>query len=187
MLRRDLAMTTLQFTLFFVALVLALALVHIQLAKLQGKLDDLARLGRIEDRLATVVQALDRVRLEPIEGLVRDLRGDLGAIVEGLDRVEQATARPVAIPVPEPALSRRGRSDEPSAGDRARTAVETHLAGLGYTKVRVLSDLTHLVGEEDVDVLVECERGTMPCKGKLALRGGEVRDAQMQMLAQMFP
>ena len=180
-------MTTLQFTLFFVALVLALALVHIQLAKLQAKLDELARLGRIEERMTTIVQAIDRLRLEPLEAVGRDVRSDLATVVEVLGRIEQVAARPVTIPAPPPVVAPDRSSGEPTAAEHAHAAIVAHLASLGCAKIRVLTDLATCAGEDDFEVLVECERGTMPCKGKLTLRGSTVRDAQIQMLAQMFP
>lgn len=180
-------MTTLQFTLFFVALVIALALVHIQLGKAQARLDELSRLGRIEDRVAAMVQAVERLRLEPLESGLRELRGDLAVVVEGLARVEHAAARPVVIPPQQLVAAPAPTGAGPSAAERLRMVVENHLGDRGYSRVRILTDLSAVTADEDLDVIVECDRGSMPAKGKVITRAGEVRDSQIQMLAQMFP
>ena len=41
--------------------------------------------------------------------------------------------------------------------------------------------------EGDFEVQVEAERNQMPCKGRVALRNGSVRDVSMQSAATMFP
>ena len=184
-----------QFALFFVALVVGYVLVHLRLVRFEEHLQKLAgirsmddRLRVLDERLLQIVEGFERIRLDRIENKLERLHDDLEDLREATTDVRQAVVQlpaPVAtdgefaakppIVVPEP------------AGTRVRALVEGRLLQLGYGNLDILTDLSSLHSDNDVEVQVECERNGMPVKGRVIVRNGSVRDVAMQSAAQMFP
>jgi hypothetical protein len=171
-------MDLIQFSLFFAALLVGYVLVHVRLVRFEQHLREIAGIRTLNQRLEAVASALERVRLDRVEELLHQLHEDLRALHRATVDVEAAVAR---IPTPE------GGVPAPGGGDRVLAAVETRLLRLGYQNLRILSDLSRQTAEGDAEVLVECERAGMPCKGRVTLRNGSVRDVQIQSAAQTFP
>jgi len=70
---------------------------------------------------------------------------------------------------------------------RISAIVESRLLQLGYTRLKLLTDLSEASPDKDVEVQVECERGHMPAKGRVLVRNGAVYDVAMQTVATTFP
>jgi hypothetical protein len=71
--------------------------------------------------------------------------------------------------------------------ERLKDLVVGRLQALGYVNVRIQTDLELYAADEDVEVVVECDRSGMPCKGKVVAKSGAVTDVQVQTMAPMFP
>jgi hypothetical protein len=178
-------MTTLQFTLFFLAIVVAYVLVHLRISRLETLLRDLQHLARIDDRLGSVVASLDRVRMDGVEALLRDVRKDLSAQLDAIYHLEKTQTRPLVEPSTE--TDGTPRLGAGSDAERIRTLVEERLLGLGHRKLRILTDLRGASLDEETIVHVESERDGMPSKGKIHTKNGAVLDVQIQSGAPMFP
>ena len=74
-----------------------------------------------------------------------------------------------------------------AAGARIQALVESRLLQLGYGNLDILTDLSAVRSDHDVEVQVECERSGMPVKGRVLVRNGSIRDVALQTVAQMFP
>jgi hypothetical protein len=74
-----------------------------------------------------------------------------------------------------------------TGGERIRAVVETRLLQLGYSQLRLLTDLRDQQVEGDVEVQVECERRQMPFKGRVLVRNGAVSDVALQTISPTFP
>ncbi len=182
-------METLQFSLFFAALVVGYIIVHMRVARFERHLRELSGLRVIADRLHGIGELVEKVRvdrvetrLDRIDGALERLHEDLQQLVDLGERHERegAVARVPVAPVllPSPAAS---------TGIQLLTTVESRLAALGYDRVRVLTDLATITPEQPVDLSVECERNEMPFKGKVVVQQGNVLDVRLQSVAQTFP
>ena len=178
-------MTTLQFSLFFVALLIGYVLVHLRLVRFESYLREITMLKTLNERLKGVAENLERVRLDRTEERLVQLHEDLLGVQEATARVERALRREAPAAPPMPVLSLP--TFESNASDRIRAAVEARLLALGYGRLRLLTDLSGATLDEAVEIVVECERDHMPCKGKVVTRNGMVTDVHVQTSAQMFP
>lgn len=185
-------MDGLQFTLFFVALLVGYVLVHLRLVRFEEHLQKLAgirglddRLRQLDERLLQLAAAFDRVRLDRVEGQLERLHDDLEDLREATGAVQHAVVQiPAVPPVSAPAAA------EPVAAEstpRLVALVENRLLQLGYHDVVLLSDLEGVDASRDLELQVECWRGGMPVKGRVTVRNGSVRDVALQTVATMFP
>jgi hypothetical protein len=190
-------MDALQFSLFFVALLIGYVLVHLRLLRFEEHMQKLAglrsiddRLRGLDDRLRLLGEGFEKVRLDRVEAHLDRLHDDLEDLREATADVQQAV---VQIPAPQAPVVLREDPVAPVAasseapGERVRAMVETRLLQLGYHDLQILTDLSALRAEHDIDVQVECERGGMPRKGRVLVRNGRVRDVALQSIVQMFP
>ncbi|MFY9344425.1 MAG: hypothetical protein WAT39_18170 [Planctomycetota bacterium] len=186
-------MDALQFTLFFVALVLGYVLVHLRMVRCERHLQQLAGIRNLEDqlraldeRLAKLAAAFDQQRLERIEHGVDRLHDDLEDLREAT-----ADVRAAVVQIPPPiAITGAGTPAEPVVVPPARRLldlVEGRLLQLGYHEITVLSDLRAADVTSEIEVLVECWQGAMPAKGRVLVKNGSVRDVAVQTVATMFP
>ncbi len=89
----------------------------------------------------------------------------------------------------------RGSGAAPAAGggldrspaERIQSVVETRMLDLGYSNLRLLTDLSTVTLEEQLEVLVECERDHMPCKGRVTTRNGAVVEVNITTASKSFP
>jgi hypothetical protein len=176
-------MDFLQFSLFFAALLVAYVLVHLRLVRFEDYLRELLTLRTLDERTRQMTESLGKVNLDRIENGLHLLHEDLEDLRETTAQVEGAIVR---IPASEPVAAAPVAASN-KLSDRVRALVEVRLLQLGYGNLRILSDLENTDFGGVVEVLVECEKGRMPCKGRVLLQGGELRDVQMQTVAQSFP
>lgn len=172
-------MTDLQFALFFAAILIAYVLVHVRLSRFEAYLREIAGLKLLNERLKGVSDVLERVRLDHVEDLLGQLHDDLVSIRDAQDGLERTVGRSSA-PAGEPAIV-----DAPS--DRIRAAVESRLLSLGYSDLRILSDLTDSTLDSETTVRVECSRQNMASKGRVVTRNGAVVDVDLKPVARVFP
>ena len=176
-------MTALQFSLFFIALLLGYVLVHLRLAKFETYLKEIVGLKQLNERLKGVAEAMERIRVDRLEEGLQLLHEDAQELADRLSRIEkgQVTAgsgeRVQVI----------DSGGEPSVAERICAAVEERFFQLGYQKLRILTDLHHVHIEDEVEVQVECERRMMPCKGKVVAKNGTILDVDVHTVVQMFP
>jgi hypothetical protein len=189
-------MDVMQFTLFFLALLVGYVLLHLRLVRFEEHLQKLSgirsiddRLRGIEERLQTLGESFDKVGLSRIEQRLDRLHEDLEDLHEATGQVRHAV---VQIPSRPPLAG----ADHPvgaaetmavSAGVRIAGLVENRLLQLGYGNLQILTDLSGAEADRDIEVQVECERGGMPAKGRVLVRNLNVRDVAIQTVAQMFP
>ena len=173
-------MTPTQFSLFFAALAIGYILVHVRLVRFEKYLREIVGIKALNERLKGVSDVLERVRLDRVEEQLQQLHEDLENLGTVFKRVERT-------------LSRTGGASPPASGsvpppaERIRAVVETRLLDLGYKNLRMLTDLTAATLEEQLDVLVECERDHMPCKGRVTTRNGAVVEVHITTASQSFP
>lgn len=190
-------MDALQFALFFVALLVGYALVHLRLVRFEEHLQKLAgirglddRLRALDDRLRLLTEVVEKVRFDRVEHQLERLHVDLEDLRETTGSVRQAV---VEIPAPVVARASGDPAVEPApvptipARQRIIDAVETRLLQLGYRDVRILGEIDGIGRDGEVELQVECERGNMPAKGRVLLRNGSVRDVSIHSVANMFP
>lgn len=188
-------MSTLQFSLFFVALLVGYFLLHLRLVRFEEHLQKLAGIRSMDDRLRVldervqrIVEVVEQVRLDRVEGRLDRLHDDLEDLREATTQVRHAV---VQIPVPVPATDGAGTPAPgvvvESVGARIAALVEGRLLQLGYGNLSILTDLGGARSDHDVEVQVECERAGMPAKGRVVVRNGSVRDVALQTVAAMFP
>jgi len=184
-------METWQFSLFFVALLLGIVVLHVRVARFEEYLRELQGLKSIDQRIQGVLAAmpqLDKQRLDRIESALHRLHEDLEDLRETTQQVEHAVVQIPAPVVAAPiAATAPVVSTEATSGERVLAMVETRLLQLGYHNLRILTDLRGAVLDGDLEVLVECERAYMPQKGRVLLRNGSIRDVALQTAAPMFP
>lgn len=184
-------MDPLQFSLFFAALLIGFVLVHVRLVRAEEHLRQLGNLRPIDERLQAVVAALERMRPERVENLLQRLHEDLEDLRETTGGVREAVVnipppprqveRVEYVPPPPPPVV------EPPAGEAVRATVETRLLQLGYGNLRLLSDLRAVAQVGDAEVQFEAEMQHMPCKGRVLLRNGAIRDVAVQAATTLFP
>ncbi len=174
-------MTTTQFSLFFVALVVGYVLVHLRLARCERHLREISVLKLLNERLRNVADSVERVRVDRLEEGLQLLHDDLQACKEIGQRLERGLGKVTA----DGGGIESGGDFSP--GQRIRKAVEEQLLRQGYGNLRLLTDLSHAVLDEETEVLVECEKNHMPCKGKVKSRNGSVQDIDIHTVVQSFP
>ncbi len=181
-------MDVVQFSLFFVALLVGYVLVHLRLLRFEEHMRKLSGIPVLDDRLRLLIETIEKLRLDRLEAHLERLHEDLQDVREATTEVQNAVVR-----IPRPAAIAAG-ADAPaiaatheSEGARLLAVVETRLLQLGYSNIQVLSDVSRLHADGDAEVQVECEKGGMPAKGRVLLRNGAVRDVALQTVAQMFP
>ena len=83
-------MTPLQFSLFFVALLLGYILVHLRLLKFETYLKEMAGIKTLNDRLNAVANAMDHIRVDRLEEQLQEIHEDLEGLRRVTERVERA-------------------------------------------------------------------------------------------------
>ena len=187
-------MSPLQFTLFFVALLVGYVLVHLRLVRFEQHLEKLSTLRSLDERLTSLdeqVRAIadgsNRQGLGQVTALLQRLHEDLEDLREATQRMGEAV---VKIPASQPAASAGGYLDAgPDAppSNRIVAVIEARLLQLGYRNLRLLGDLSDAQFSDEVEVQVEAERNGMPVKGRVIARNGSVSDVHIQTVAQSFP
>ncbi|MCK5943117.1 MAG: hypothetical protein KAI24_14150 [Planctomycetes bacterium] len=189
-------MSTLQFTLFFVALLVGYVLVHLRLVRFEEHLQKLAglrslddRLKSLDDRVRELSETVDKKGLGRVTAQLDQLHEDLEDLRESAARAAEAQ---VAIPATPPVDGgegatgeRAGRSE--TAANRIVAVIETRLLQLGYRNLRLLGDLSGAQFTDEIELTVETERNGMPCKGRVIMRNGSVSDVHIQPVTQAFP
>lgn len=194
-------MTPLQFGLFFVALLVGYGLVHLRLMRFEEHLQKLNgirglddRLRGLDDQLRLLTESFDKLRLDRVETQLGRLHDDLEDLRDATSMVRQAVVEipapvlPAAAPMVASApviLDRSAPQESPVA--RLAGLVEMRLLQLGYSEVQILTDLSSVPVDAELELQVECTRGNMPAKGRVLVRNGSVRDVAMQTVASMFP
>jgi hypothetical protein len=181
-------MSTFQFTLFFVALVVAIALVLVRLLRLEARFAELARLATIEAKLVAVATTIERTRLEPLETALRDIRGDLHEIAVGVERVERAVQRVQTLALATqgastPAAPRRPRPIP--SGSRTWSSAGCRRSVTSTCASRPTSSCTRptrMSRSSSSATAAEC-----PARARSSPRAGAVTDVQVQTMAPMFP
>jgi hypothetical protein len=174
-------MTTLQFAVFFAALLVGYVLVHVRLVRFETYLREVSALKVMNERLKGLSDVLTRVDLEPVEDRLDLIGNELHSLVVIASRFEQAGTRERDTAVPPIA------APGDTAGERIRALVETRLLSLGYRNLHILTDLSAATFADELEVAVECEKNQMARKGKVITCNGEIRDVHMQSVAQTFP
>ena len=187
-------MSELQFTLFFIALLVGYVLLHLRLVRFEEYMKKLSgipsiddRLRVLDDRLRTLAESFDKVHLERVEARLDRLHEDLEDLREATTHVENAVVQmPIA---PATVAGPEGTVAAVTESPRLRIAgiVENRLLQLGYRNLNILTDLSDVRLDRDFELQVECERGSMPVKGRVLIRNGSVRDVALQAVVQMFP
>lgn len=179
-------MSTLQFSLFFAALLIAYVLVHTRLVRFEKHLKEMAGLKTLNERLKAVSDTMERVRLDRVEEQLAQLHDDLVGLLDQLGRIERTVHRDLAqviLPSPRPATV----PAEAAPGERIRSAVETRLLQLGYRDLRLVTDLSDVRLEDRVEVRIEATHQQMPVKGVVTVHNGSVVDVAVRSAAQSFP
>ena len=195
-------MSVLQFTLFFLALLVGYLMLHLRLVRFEEHLQKLAGIRSIDDRLRAIDERLQALS-ETLEQAGAAGDSEPNRIEQGLDRLHEdledlreATREVCTAVVQIPAMPPQNASEltaaavasaAESAGVRIAAVVENRLLQLGYGNLQILTDLSTAEGDRDVEVQVECERGGMPAKGRVLVRNQRVRDVSIQTVANMFP
>ena len=174
-------MSTLQFGLFFAALLIGYVLVHIRLMRFEKYLREVSALKVVNERLQGVSDVLSRVDLNAVEERLEMLIGQLSELGQVGGRLEQLLERERDRAPSVPAAI------EAADGDRIRALVETRLLSLGYRHLRILTDLDSATMAEEIEVTVECEKNQTAYKGKVVTARGEIRDVNLQSVTQAFP
>lgn len=182
-------MDTLQFSLFFVALLVGYVLVHLRLVRFEEHMQKLGVIRSLDDRLRVLVEAIEKLDLGRIEHRLDQLHDDLEGLREATRNVREAVVEIPALPpasgAPIEIVHAPAPTETPAA--RVQALVESRLLQLGYGRIQLLSDLAGVTSHGDADVQVECERNGMPAKGHVLVRNFGVRDVAMQTVAPMFP
>ena len=95
-------MTTLQFSLFFVALLVGYILVHIRLARFEEHMQKLSGIRLLDDRVKLMAESLDKLTVEGVESRLDSLRESLEVLAEVTARMQEAmsqAAQPAATTV----------------------------------------------------------------------------------------
>lgn len=175
-------MDTLQFALFFAALLVAYLLVHVRLVRFEAYLKEVSALRTVNERLQGLVDGLGRVDLTPVEERLDLVHAELRRMLESSTRLESIVARSKEQAT---VVAAAGASSSPM--EKVRALVETRLLSLGYRNLRILTDLSAVTLEEEIEVTVECEKNGMVHKGKVVTGSGEIRDVDLQSVVQTFP
>ncbi|MBL8728062.1 MAG: hypothetical protein JNM25_06500 [Planctomycetes bacterium] len=186
-------MDTLQFTLFFLAIVVGYVVLHLRLVRFEDHLQKLTgirsiddRLRSLDDRMRLLVETLEKLQLDRIEQRLDRLHDDLEDVREATGEVRTAVVQIPSAPAGAPLAAAAVALPE-APGARIAALVEGRLLQLGYGNLQILTDLGDVRADRDVEVQVECERNSMPAKGRVLVRNGAVRDVALQTVAHMFP
>lgn len=171
-------MTNLQFSLFFVALLVGYIMIHLRLARFETHLREVSHLKLLNERLKGVADHLEGLRLDRIEEGLSLLHEDLEQVRDATLRVERSNAR-IAADGGSAAVGG-------SPADKIRAAIESRLLGMGYGNLRILADLSDASLDDELEILVECDKNHMPSKGRVITRNGSVQDVQLQSVAGTF-
>ncbi|MEO0480550.1 MAG: hypothetical protein AAF196_13800 [Planctomycetota bacterium] len=181
-------MTTLQFSLFFAALILAYGLVHLRLIRFEKAMDRLRLLEQLDRRVQRVGDQVERTRLDRVEELLHTLVEEAQKSRVALEEFEvkaQEAPEPAPRLVTEPVTIPQGR--EPTSGERLRAAVDARLLALGFRDLRLLDDIEDMTLAEFGELKVECLKGEMPHKGTVSIRNGAIVDVDLRSVARSFP
>jgi hypothetical protein len=190
-------MDPLQFALFFAALLVGYALVHLRMIRFEGHLQKLTgikdlddRLRSIDDRVKQMAESTAKVSLERVSAQLERLHEDLEDLREATTEVRQAV---VKIPGMTAAAREKGGAGAPgnagneSPATRIVALIETRLLQLGFRHIRLIGNLVGAQMADEIEVQVEAERNGMPYKGRVVMRNGSVHDVNVQSVAQAFP
>ena len=191
-------MTDLQFGLFFIALLVGYALVHLRMIRFEEHLQKLSGISNLEDRLRSleeqvrlIVESASKGGIERVSAQLERLHEDLEDLREATTKVRQAV---VQIPRVQSAAPAKGAVDAgQGAGSPESTAtrivalIETRLLQLGYRHIRLIGNLADAQMADEIEVKVEAERNGMPFEGRVVMRNGSVHDVNVQSVAQSFP
>lgn len=185
-------MDAMQFSLFFVALLVGYVLVHLRLMRFEEHLQKLGgirglddRLRQLDDRLRQLAESFDKLRVDRIEGQLERLHDDLEDLRDATNHVQHAVVQ--IPPLAQQAAAPAGEVLAESLPTRLVALVENRLLQQGYHDVNLLTDLANVDLTRDVELQIECWRGGMPVKGRVLVRNGSVRDVALQTVVQMFP
>ncbi|GAB4155956.1 MAG: hypothetical protein Fur0037_24310 [Planctomycetota bacterium] len=174
-------MNGLQFSLFFAAILVGYVLIHLRLVRFEAYLREISELKTINDRLSALASAIEKLKIERVEERLDRLHEDLEDLREHAGRSAREIAEAVVrIPTPD-------RPAALSGSERVRALVETRLIELGYGNLRILTEIPEDGWDQDLAVLVECERNRMPCKGRVLVRSGALRGVEIRPVAASFP
>jgi hypothetical protein len=177
-------MSTLQFTLFFTALLIGYVLLHLRLVKFEAYLKEISVLKLLNERLSSVADAMERIRIDSVEEGLHQLHEDAKELSTTASRIESSLS------------GLRGQGDEgarmlvpggQTAAERVCAVIEERLFQLGFKKPRILTDLRNVHIEDEIEVQVECERQMMPYKGKVKTKNGAILDVDVHSVVSMFP
>lgn len=201
-------MGSLQFSLFFAALLVGYVLVHLRMIRFEEHLQKLAgirslddRLRTLDDRLKHVADAFEKVSFDRVSTQLERLHTDLQDLQESTVDVRQAIVQLPAVSSVASSGGSAGESQRIVDGDervhmiprnespatRIVAMIETRLIQLGYRHLRLLGDLGDVQMADEVEVQIEAERNGMPFKGRVLVRNGSVCDVNVQSVAQAFP
>jgi hypothetical protein len=169
------------FSLFFAALAIGYLLVHVRLLRFERYLQELAGLRALNDRTKAISDAVERLRVGRIEDRLEQIAATAQSLAEAVGRIERLLPEPSGPPLPVVPGA------PPTPAQQVRALIESRLAALGYSNLRLLTDLTRAGIEETLEVVVECDRQQMLQKGKVVVHQGAIQDVQIQSAAAMFP
>jgi tetrahydromethanopterin S-methyltransferase subunit G len=178
-----------QFSLFFAALLVGYALVHLRIVRFEEHLRGLAQLRSIDEKLEQMqrqVQAQDPEQMARIEARLDSLREAIEDLRETAQHVGERLGEAI-VRIPQPVAAAPSAVPAALPQDRVRAMVETRLVQLGYSNLRLLTDLSAATLDGEFEVQVECERRHMPYKGRVLLHNGALRDVALQSVATLFP
>ena len=186
-------MSTPQFTLFFVALLVGYVLVHLRMVRFEEHLQKLAgirsldeRLKALDDRVRTLTELVDKKGMGRVTEQLDRIHDDLEDLREATQQVGESVVQIPSLQLGDGHGSERAGASEAPA-NRIVAVIETRLLQLGYRNLRLLGDLTDAQFTDDIEVQVEAERNGMPCKGRVVMRNGSVSDVHVQTVTQAFP
>jgi hypothetical protein len=148
-------------------------------------LGNLTRLEELQTALGKLSFGGEQLDLRRLEHVLIDIRDNQKRLEERL--LTLALQRGAATH-DTPALVAGG--DQQAAGLAER--VVTRLLSLGYERVQLVTTLAEielLLGSDarDGEIIVEARRDGAACKGKVLVRGGMIRDLQIQSAYSTFP
>tara|TARA_R110002073_G_scaffold110903_2_gene247353 strand:- start:1878 stop:2468 length:591 start_codon:yes stop_codon:yes gene_type:complete len=196
-------MTTLQFSLFFAALLVGYLLVHLRMIRFEEHLQKLAGIRAIDDRLRGIDDRVKQLAETSGKGNLDRVSAQLEKLHEDLEDLREATTevRAAVVQIPVPTVV-AGVAEEGSSSDRSSdrasrrrespatriiAMIETRLLQLGFHHLRLLGDLSGAQMADEIEVHVEAERNGMPYKGRVIMRNGSVHDVNLQTVVQAFP
>ncbi|MFQ5506760.1 MAG: hypothetical protein ACE5F1_18470, partial [Planctomycetota bacterium] len=156
------------FALTFVTLVVLCAILYLRMGRYEKYLRDLEGIQTLNERLKSLVEGLEGLRTRRVEDRLASIQDVLEGIRDGLGRV-----RSVDLPA----------APKPSLLD----LVEAKIYDLGYTKVKVVTDLSRASSVEPLRVVVEAQKNDTTHKGHLILHGSSVVELDLQPVYTSFP